>query len=46
MMLRPRLAAMEAEVSTQAAKAHETPPEGIRLLQTCIHDLKVAYNLA
>jgi hypothetical protein len=44
--LRPRLAAMEAEVNAEASKAQGTPPEGIRLIQTCIHDLKVAYHLA
>jgi hypothetical protein len=43
--LRPRLAAMEAAVNTKKGTAQGTPPEGITLIETCIHDLRAAYHI-
>jgi hypothetical protein len=43
--LRPRLAAMEVQVDSQADKAEGTSPEGIKLIRTCINDLRAAYHI-
>jgi hypothetical protein len=43
--LRPRLAAMEAELNNQKGMAQGTAPEGITLIETCIRDLRAAYHI-
>ncbi len=43
--LRPRLAAMEAEVRTEKGASPGNPPEGVTLIETCIRDLRNAYHI-
>ena len=44
-ILRPRLAAMEAEVAAERGKGSGTNWEGITLVETCIRDLRAAYHI-
>jgi hypothetical protein len=43
--LRPRLAAMEAEVRAEKGASPGNPPEGVTLIETCIRDLRAAYHI-